>query len=43
MTVVDDNDNERDITIDELKELLSKYEQLDALVEKITKETHIVY
>lgn len=33
----------RDITIGELKELLSKYEQLDALVEKLTKETHIVY
>ena len=33
----------RDITIDELKELLSKYEQIDALVEKITEETHIVY
>lgn len=43
LTVADDNDNERDITIDELKELLSKYEQLDALVEKLTKETHIVY
>lgn len=43
LTIADDNDNERDITIDELKELLSKYEQLDALVEKLTKETHIVY
>lgn len=36
-------ESHRDITIDELKELLSKYEQLDALVEKLTKETHIVY
>lgn len=43
LTVSDDNDNERDITIDELKELLAKYEQLDALVEKLTAETHIVY
>lgn len=43
LTVADDNDNERDITIDELKELLSKYGQLDNLVEKLTKETHIVY
>lgn len=43
LTIADDNDNERDITIDELRELLSKYEQLDALVEKLTKETHIVY
>ena len=41
-----DNENEdleRDITIDELKDLLSKYEQLDSLVEKLTAETHIVY
>lgn len=43
LTVADGNDNERDITIDELKELISKYEQLDALVEKLTAETHIVY
>lgn len=34
---------EREITMDELKDLLSKYEQLDALVEKLTAETHIVY
>lgn len=40
---VGDFDNNRDITIDELKELLSKYEQLDAFVEKLTKETHIAY
>lgn len=40
---VGDFDNSRDITIDELKELLTKYEQLDALVEKLTAETHIVY
>lgn len=39
---VGDFENYRDITIDELKELLSKYEQMDTLVEKITKETHIV-
>lgn len=40
-----DNDHERrrPITIEELKELLFKYEQLDALVEKLTSETHIVY
>ena len=43
LTIIDDNDNERDITIDELKELLKKYEQLDKLVEKLTAETHIVY
>lgn len=40
---VGDFDNKRDITIEELKELLAKYEQLDALVEKLTAETHIVY
>lgn len=34
---------EREITIDELKELLSKYEQLDKLVERLTEETNIVY
>lgn len=33
----------REITIEELKELLAKYEQLEALVEKLTAETHIVY
>lgn len=42
--VVDDNgDRERDITIEELKYLLSKYEELDALIAKITEETHIKY
>lgn len=40
---VGDFDIKRDITIDELKELLAKYERLDALVEKLTEETHIVY
>lgn len=40
---VGDSDKQRKLTIDELKELLSKYEQLDELVEKLTKETHIVY
>lgn len=40
---VGDFDCKRNISIDELKELLSKYEQIDALVEKLTKETHIMY
>ena len=31
------------MTYGELKDLLSKYEQLDSLVEKLTAETHIVY
>ena len=35
-------ESKREITIDELKDLLTKYEQLDALVEKLTAETHIV-
>ena len=41
--VCDENGNERDITIDELKYLLSKYDELDRLVEKITAETNIKY
>lgn len=40
---VGDSEKRRKLTIDELKELLLKYEQIDALVEKLTKETHIVY
>lgn len=40
---VGDPDKRRELTIEELKELLFKYEQLDELVEKLTKETHIVY
>lgn len=40
---VGDFDNKREIAIEELKELLSKYEQIDALVEKLTAETHIAY
>lgn len=39
----DDEDKKREITIDELKYFLSKYEELDMLVEKITKETKIKY
>ncbi len=41
--VCNENNKERDITIDELKELLAKYEQLDLLVDKLTKETNIIY
>lgn len=40
---VGDSDKRRELTIEELKEFLSKYEQLDELVEKLTAETHIVY
>ena len=40
---IGNGEGHREITIDELKELLSKYEQIDALVENLTKETHIVY
>lgn len=35
--------HKRNLTIDELKDLLSKYEQLDALVAKLTAETDIKY
>lgn len=40
---VGDFEKYRDITIEELKELLSKYDQLDAFMEKLSKETNIVY
>ena len=38
-----DTDVEREITKEELTELISKYKQLDELTEKLTKETNIVY
>lgn len=40
---IGNSDKKRRLTIDELKDFISKYKQLDALVEKLTKETHIVY
>ena len=33
----------REITMDEIKDMLAKYEQLSILVEKLTEETQIVY
>lgn len=36
-----DYETSRDITMEELKVLLSKYEQIDALVKTLTEETHI--
>jgi len=36
-----DYETRRDITMEELKVLLSKYEQIDALVKTLTEETHI--
>lgn len=39
----EEDSNKREITIEELKELLYKYEQLDNLVEKLTQETSIKY
>ena len=42
-TAIWNNKDVRDITVEELKELLDKYDQLDKLVEKLTSETHIVY
>lgn len=38
-----DGDGERKITIEELRYLLEKYEELDKLIEKITAETDIRY
>lgn len=40
---IGDSDKRRKLTIEELKELLSKYAQIDSLVEKLTAETHILY
>ena len=42
--IEDDEDHkEREITIEELKYLLARYEELDRLVEKITEETNIKF
>ena len=40
---IGDFNKKRKITIEELKELLAKYEQIDTLIEKLTKETDITY
>lgn len=39
----ENEDNKREITIDECNELIEKYKMLDSLVDKITKETNIKY
>lgn len=39
----EDFKTKREITMEELKELLSKFEQFDSLIGKLTEETHIVY
>lgn len=41
--ISDGNGKERNITNEELKEMIAKYEQVENLIEKITKETKIVY
>ena len=42
--VYDDHWNrKREITIEELKELIDKHEQVEAFVKKLTEETNIVY
>lgn len=45
MHIYKENDisTNRDITIEELKDLISRYEQIDALVKKLTEETQIFY
>lgn len=44
LTVRDEtHKQERPLTMDELKELIAKYEQIDALVAKLTAETNITY
>lgn len=39
----EDYKTSREITMDELKDLITKYEQVDVLIGKLTEETHIVY
>lgn len=39
----EDNDQSRDITVEELKELLAKYDELQQVIEKMTAETDITY
>lgn len=41
--VLGEGEKKRPITIEELKELLDKYAQVDDLIEKLAAETHIVY
>lgn len=38
-----DDSKDREITIDECKQLLSKYDELASFIEKLTSETHIIY
>ena len=40
---VGDFKKSREITMDEIKDMLAKYERLSVLVEKLTAETNIVY
>lgn len=41
--VFDGNGNSRDLTINELEEMISNYKKIDLLVEDLTNRTHIVY
>ena len=43
LCVSDKEGNDRPITMEELKELIEKCEQVQALIDKITEETNIVY
>ena len=43
LCVSDEDGNDRPITIEELKELNEKCEQVQALIDEITKKTNIVY
>lgn len=43
VSVVGEDDRKRDITINELKDLIGKYERLDKLVEELSAETDIVF
>ena len=43
MVVEDEEGNGRPITLEELKDLIAKCEQVEELIEKLTLETHITY
>lgn len=43
ITIWNDNDEERPITIEEIKDLLEKYDRLEKYIASLTAETHIVY
>ena len=41
--IFDDNGNSRDLTVNELEEMISNYKKIDILIQDLTNQTHIVY